>query len=251
MTTAVGKTLRSGSVETARQPRPGPIADSLPDERSPAGAGLEAELAELERLSLEDLRLRWRNHWGRLAPAPISRNLLLRLMAYRLQAEAFGDLDRETVRILERLAQAAPDKSASDRSSSPASDGASAATLPIRKAANPLILRPGALLVREWQGRLEHVMVVHDGFAWNGATYSSLSAVAFAITGTKWSGHQFFGVRHQDRVPNRRSGDRGQQNRSENSSALSRGDVDDRPLAPNGSTFFLLGAIPDPAESVQ
>ncbi len=249
----MGKTFRFGPVETARQPRPGPIADSLPDERSPAGGGLEAELAELERLSLEDLRLRWRNRWGRLPPAPLSRNLLLRLMAYRLQAEAFGDLDRETIRILERLAQAVPDKPASDRSSSAASDGGvSAATLPVRKVADPLILRPGALLVREWQSRLEHVMVVHDGFAWNGATYGSLSAVAFAITGTKWSGHRFFGVRHQDRVrANGRSGDRSRQNRGEYSSALPRQDVDDRPLAPHGSHFPLLGATTDPGESVQ
>ena len=246
------KTLRSDPVETARPPRPGPIAASPQSERSPAGGGLEAELAELERLCLEDLRLRWRNHWGRLAPAHLSRNLLFRLMAYRLQAEAFGDLDRETIRILDRLAKAAADKSASDRSSSASSDGgASAATPPVRQTSDPLILKPGALLVREWQGRLEHVMVVRDGFAWNGATYSSLSAVALAITGTKWSGHRFFGVRHQDRArAGRRSGNRGQQNRTENSSALSRGDLDDRPLAPHGSPFASVSATPDAGESV-
>jgi Protein of unknown function (DUF3489) len=75
VTTAMGKTLRSGPVETARQPRPGLIADSLHDERSPAVGSFEAELAELERLSLEDLQLRWRNYWGRLAPAPSPWNL--------------------------------------------------------------------------------------------------------------------------------------------------------------------------------
>ena len=244
----MGKALRSGPVGTARKRRPGPIAASLLDERSPAGEGLEAELAELESLSLEDLRLRWRNHWGRLAPAPLSRNLLFRLMAYRLQAEAFGDLDRETIRLLERLAAA--DKSATDRFSSAASDGGkSVRTRPSRQAGDPMILKPGALLVREWQGRLEHVMVVHDGFAWNGATYSSLSAAAFAITGTKWSGHRFFGVRHQDRVGAARVGNRDQRIRSENSSALSRGYGDDRPLAPHGTLFPLLGATTDPGGS--
>ncbi|MFZ0603427.1 MAG: DUF2924 domain-containing protein, partial [Roseiarcus sp.] len=64
-----------------------------------------------------------------------------------------------------------------------------------RAAYGPPILKPGALLIREWQGRLERVTVVNDGFAWNGATYASLSAVAFAITGTKWNGYRFFGMR--------------------------------------------------------
>jgi hypothetical protein len=62
----------------------------------------------------------------------------------------------------------------------------------------PLILKPGALLIREWQGRLERVTVVDDGFAWNGTTYASLSAAAFGIAGTKWNGHRFFGVRRPD-----------------------------------------------------
>jgi hypothetical protein len=73
-----------------------------------------------------------------------------------------------------------------------------------RAAHEPLILKPGALLIREWQGRLERVTVVDDGFAWNGATYGSLSATAFAITGTKWNGHRFFGVRRRDRILARR-----------------------------------------------
>jgi hypothetical protein len=54
------------------------------------------------------------------------------------------------------------------------------------------VLKPGALLTREWQGRIERVMTLGDGFAWNGKTYASLSAVAFAITGVKWNGHRFF-----------------------------------------------------------
>ena len=71
---------------------------------------------------------------------------------------------------------------------------------PVRQRSEPLILKPGALITREWKSRIERVMVVKDGFAWNGETYGSLSAVAFAITGTKWNGHRFFGVRPQDRI---------------------------------------------------
>jgi Protein of unknown function (DUF2924) len=191
------KTLRSGLIEIARQNLPEPAVASLPNETLPIGAGLEAELVELERLSLDDLRLRWRNHWGRLAPAHLSRSLLLRVMAYRRQAETFGDLDRKTIRILERLADDDPaDQSASAGSSMPGSEaGSKPEVSPARAGSESLVLKPGVLLIREWQSRIERVTVVEGGFAWNGATYASLSAVAFAITGTKWNGHRFFGVR--------------------------------------------------------
>jgi hypothetical protein len=174
----------SDDIEAALQAPPEPAAVFLRNQTHPIGADLEGELMNLERLSVDDLRLHWRNHWGPLAPAHLSRGLLLRVMAYRLQAEAFGDLDRKTARMLERLADGAADESASNRSSTPNSDerlkpGASSA----RAARDPLILKPGALLVREWQGRLERVTVVTDGFEWNGASYTSLSAAAFAITG--------------------------------------------------------------------
>ena len=55
-------------------------------------------------------------------------------------------------------------------------------------------LRPGTLLTREWDGHLQRVMVLADGFSWNGKTYASLSMVAFAMTGTRWSGPRFFGL---------------------------------------------------------
>src|SRR6266404_2530229 len=68
---------------------------------------IDAELQALERLGVDELRLQWRNRWGRLAPAHLSRPLLFRAMAYRIQAEAFGDLDRQIARRLDRLAQEA------------------------------------------------------------------------------------------------------------------------------------------------
>jgi hypothetical protein len=154
---------------------------------------IDAELATLEGLGLEELRLQWRNHWGRLAPAHISRGLLSRLMAYRIQADAFGDLDRQTAKLLDRLAVARAEDRASGATE--AVDAFNPFTLSSRKtrgSESPLVLKPGALLTREWQGRFERVMTLEDGFAWNGKTYASLSAAAFAITGVKWNGHRFF-----------------------------------------------------------
>ena len=61
-------------------------------------------------------------------------------------------------------------------------------------------MKAGALLVREWKGRLERVMVLEEGFAWNGQTFGSLSRIAKAMTGTTWNGHRFFGLR-QGKTP--------------------------------------------------
>jgi hypothetical protein len=63
--------------------------------------------------------------------------------------------------------------------------------------ARPGRLRPGTVLVREWEGGSHRVMVLAEGFAWNGTTYASLSQVARAITGTRWNGPRFFGLRDQ------------------------------------------------------
>ena len=56
-------------------------------------------------------------------------------------------------------------------------------------------MRPGALLVRECKGKLERIMVLEEGFAWNGKNFGSLSQIAKAMTGTNWNGHRFFGLR--------------------------------------------------------
>jgi hypothetical protein len=88
-------------------------------------------------------------------------------------------------------------------------------------------------LIREWQSRIERVMVVNDWFAWNGATYTSLSAVAFAITGTKWNS--------QSIQASKRDGDPNRRNHSERSSALARGKADSRTLAARGSSPASAG----------
>ena len=99
------RAIRSGRDAARRGPLSKSSAAAPRNEAIPVVAGLETELAALEQLSLDELRLRWRNRWGRLAPAFLSRGLLSRLMAYRLQAEAFGDLDGRTVRLFDRLAR--------------------------------------------------------------------------------------------------------------------------------------------------
>ncbi len=242
------KTLRSGPMSPAPRPHAEPAAAPVSDDTHTVGTGLEAELAELERLSFDDLRLRWRNNWGRLAPAHLSRGLLLRVMAYRLQAEAFGDLDRKTIRMLERLADDAAEKLTANGSASPGSDEhAESKVSSARAAYEPLILKPGALLIREWQGRLERVIVVDDGFAWNGATYASLSALAFAITGTKWNGHRFFGVRRRDRV--RASECEDDPNREKSCRSVC-GKADRRPVEARGSSSSSTSAATDAVERV-
>jgi hypothetical protein len=140
-------------------------------------AALEPEIARLRGLDLDGLRVRWRALTGRKAPPHLPKHLLLRLLAYRMQAEALGDLDPATIRFLERLAAGGRKASAS---------------VPLPQTRT---LKPGTLLRREWNGVLHAVRVTPDGFAWNGATYGSLSQVARAITGTRWNGPRFFGLR--------------------------------------------------------
>ena len=141
---------------------------------------IEEDLARLAGLDLAGVRRRWRQVFGRAAPEHLPRSLLQRALAYRIQANALGDLDRETVRAFDRLAS-----------------GDSGAAIPLTELRGT---RPGTLLVREWEGTLQRVMVLDEGFAWNGATYDSLSAVARAITGTSWNGPRFFGLREKRRA---------------------------------------------------
>jgi hypothetical protein len=168
-------------------PRKTPTGQGLSP--SPAAAdALTTELDQLERLELGDLRVHYRNRSGRIAPARISRALLLRVLAYRIQVDAFGDVSRDTQRLLDRLG--------SGMGGSP--ETTTPAAIP---PASQWSLKPGTRLDREWQGRMERVMVREDGFAWNGTSYASLSAVAYAITGTKWNGYRFFGLRNGRKIP--------------------------------------------------
>jgi Protein of unknown function (DUF2924) len=149
------------------------IGPALPDRKA-----LDVEIARLRDLDIAALRSRWHTVFGRRPPAHLPRHLLFRILAYRLQADRWGDLDGESQRLL-------------DSSGSPEKAGQNAANLERNIAA----VRPGTTLAREWNGRLHRVAVLADHFAWNGNTYSSLSQVAFSITGTRWNGPRFFGLR--------------------------------------------------------
>jgi hypothetical protein len=107
---------------------------------------------------------------------------LFRTLAYRLQADQLGDLDADTRRVLNRL----------DVSTA---DGFDRLVTELNRSGS--VLRSGTLLTREWDGHLHRVMVLADGFGWNGKTYKSLSKVACAITGSRWNGPRFFGLRDQ------------------------------------------------------
>ena len=153
---------------------------------------IEDEIAQLRDLDLKALPIRWRNAFGKPAPEHLTRYLLFRIIAYRLQADRLGDLDAETLKVLK---EAAGQKG-------PASAVSKTLARPDQRRFSP---PPGTVLVREWDRRSHRVMVMPDGYAWNGKSFDSLSQVAFAITGTKWSGPRFFGLR--DRRPQINAGE--------------------------------------------
>jgi hypothetical protein len=106
---------------------------------------------------------------------------LFAVLAYRLQAEQLGDIVPDTARLLKQI-------------------GTSRNTLEVVHLASEFDrrrtkLKPGTVLVREWNSQPHRVMVMDEGFVWNDKSYDSLSNVAFAITGTKWNGPRFFGLR--------------------------------------------------------
>jgi Protein of unknown function (DUF2924) len=149
------------------------IGPSLPDRKT-----IDVEIARMRNLDIGDLQARWHTVLGRRPHPHLPRHLLFRVLAYRLQADLLGDLDGESQRLL-------------DRPVSPEDAGQRAVELARRTPD----LRPGTVLGREWNGQMHRVAVLTDGFALNGKTYPSLSKVAFAITGTRWSGPKFFGMR--------------------------------------------------------
>ena len=132
-------------------------------------AAIAAEIACIRSLAPDALRRRWRAVFGRKPPAGLSKDLLGRMIAMRIQEQAFGGLDRESLTFLEGVA---------------------------RRGAPPRRhLKPGTVLLREYQGQRHTVTVGREGFDWQGTTYPSLSAIARAITGTAWSGPRFFALR--------------------------------------------------------
>ena len=139
--------------------------------RSDREQTLEAEIARIQALGLNELRMLWRSTF-RSPPPAFTKDLMARFICWHIQEHALGGLDQNTSKLLDGLVRG--DRSRVDRS---------------RR------LRPGTVLVREYQGERHTVTVVSDGYVWREVTYASLSTIARAITGTGWSGPRFFGVR--------------------------------------------------------
>lgn len=145
---------------------------------------VSAQLAALTSSDLHQLRVQWRKLMRSQAPGHLTRSLLLRILAYKVQELAYGGLDRESVSYLDKIAERLQ---AGDRN-------------PVPPVPDPRRgrLRPGTQLEREHGGALHRVSVIEAGFSWQGRTYRSLSEVARAITGTNWNGPRFFGLRDKD-----------------------------------------------------
>ena len=144
-------------------------------------ASIEDEVAHLRDLDLKGLRARWQSVFLRPPLPHLPRHLLFAVLAFRIQTDRLGDLDHETRKVLDRTNANESGSAMADRLNSLD-----------RKRAD---LTPGTVLVREWERQSHRVMVLANGFAWNGQTYDSLTKVAFAITGTRWNGPRFFGLR--------------------------------------------------------
>ncbi|MDX1820111.1 MAG: DUF2924 domain-containing protein [Paracoccaceae bacterium] len=140
---------------------------------------IPARLAALKTATTRELKGQWRELFDS-DPPPFNRRYLESRLAYRIQELAYGGLKPETIRRLERLGEEL--------------DGGDRKKSRIRADMMPIA---GTRLIREWQG-VEHVVTVTtDGFEWQGRPYKSLSAIARAITGTRWNGWVFFGLKNR------------------------------------------------------
>ena len=148
----------------------------MSDETWTANPEVEIELERLPKMSIVTLRSRYRELFRTDAPKAFGPDLLRRSIARRIQERTYGGLSRDHQRLLDQLVRAAQAK-------------------PNGRLELPRRIKPGSELVRTWNRRTYRVVVMEKGFAWEGRSYSSLSQIAFEITGTKWNGPRFFGLR--------------------------------------------------------
>jgi hypothetical protein len=138
-------------------------------------------LAALKAMSVNELKTEWQAMFD--APAPNnSRTFLESRLAYRIQELTYGGLDKQTRRMLDLLADEV--------------EGHNRRKHQIADPRNPVV---GTKLIREWDGVEHTVTVLKDGFDWKGCRFKSLSAVAREISGTRWNGYRFFGLRERKR----------------------------------------------------
>ena len=139
-------------------------------------SNVEIALAWLSTAPISALRKRWRGVFKSEPPKAFGPDLLRRSIAYRIQEQAYGGLSKQTQQLLNGLVKALEAKPQSP--------------LKVQRR-----MQPGSEIVRTWKGADHRVRVLGDGFTYNGKRYSSLSEVAAKITGTKWNGPRFFGLR--------------------------------------------------------
>ena len=138
-------------------------------------SGLDDEIGALPELPTHELRIAWRRLYRSEPPRCLSRDLLIRAIAYRMQERAHGGLAPATKRRLRSLAAEIEAKGT--------------------QVFDPgIVLKPGSRLVREWAGKTHTAIVLEDGFEYDGERYPSLSKIAARITGAHWSGPRFFGI---------------------------------------------------------
>ena len=143
---------------------------------------LDSDIAALPTLSARELRLAWRSLRCGDPTAGSSRDLMLREIAYKMQERAHGGLAPATKRRLQGLVAEIEAKGI--------------------EAFDPgVVLKPGARLVREWAGQMHTVVVLEEGFEYDGERYPSLSKIAARITGAHWSGPRFFGIKRTSSRP--------------------------------------------------
>lgn len=141
----------------------------------------DTQIADLKTLPLGELRRNWQRHRPRTTlPDRLPRDLLIRSIAWKLQVVEQGELAPDIVRKLDRLNQQL----------------AHSGDLDLERETR---LKVGTKLVREWRGKTIHVLVLEDGYQFEDRRYASLSHVATAITGTRWSGPRFFGLKQRKR----------------------------------------------------
>ncbi len=142
----------------------------------PTDPAVEDELDRLAVMPIAQLRVRYREVFRTDPPKAFGPDLLRRSIAHRIQEKAYGGLSRSAQPLLDQLMKAYVAK-------------------PNGKIALPRRIKPGSVLMREWKGKSHRVTVLADGFVYDGDTYSNLSKIAGLITGTRWNGPRFFGLR--------------------------------------------------------
>lgn len=141
-------------------------------------AFIKTEIGRIRSLKIDDLRTLWRKTFKKEVSKALTKDLLARMLIWRLQEQAFRGFDRATLKVLESYAKGQPVEAQRLRR-----------------------LKPGTELVREYQGERHTVIVMKDGFLWRGISYKTLSSIANKITGTNWNGHRFFGLRVIEKAP--------------------------------------------------